>query len=63
MRITFPGSQLPDASLSGHDSETLHSIASICSGGLPFRLCYDEPRFRYPLAASFTSRGPAAQRF
>lgn len=63
MHLLFPDSPLPPASIDPSNTETLRAITATCrDSGLPFRLCYGTPRFRYPLAASFTSRGAGAAR-
>lgn len=64
MHVTYPNSPLPAAPLDPTDPSTLQTIASICrDAGIGLRLHYGNRTFHYPLAASFTSRGPEPARF
>lgn len=58
VRFELEGQGLPATELPSHDQKTVREAALLCrESGLPFRLRYPLSRpFRYPLAASFTSR-------
>lgn len=63
MQLIYPQTQLPVTRPDAVDPDTLRAIASICrDGGIGMRFHYDSAKFRYPLAASFVSRGAGAPR-
>ena len=63
MEISFPRTPLPATRLDERDPIALRSIAAICrESGLGMQLRYNDRPFRYPVAASFISRGAGAAR-
>jgi hypothetical protein len=58
VRLEVEARDLPAAELPSQNAAAVRDMALLCrDNGLPFRLRYPQTKpFRYPIAASFTSR-------